>query len=120
MMYSETNPEDLNTKLEDHCLVGDTQVLTDRGYQSLESLVGTEGMVMSHDGHYHRYYDVRKTREQADVLCIELEDGTKIYSTDDHRFMLPNGEWIHAKDLVAGMEVKTHGSTSNQQYSTKV
>ena len=113
MMYSKTRPEDVDTDLEDHCLVGDTQVLTRDGYKSLESLVGTEGMVMSHDGRYHRYFDVRKTRQQADVYCIELEDGTKIYSTDDHRFMLPNGEWIYAKDLSAGMEVKTYGSTSN-------
>ena len=113
MMFSETKPEDLNTELEDHCLVGDTRVLTDKGCKTIESLVGTEGKVMSHDGKYHRYHDVRMTRKQADVYCIELEDGTKIYSTDDHRFMLPNGEWIHAKDLVAGMEVKTYGSTSN-------
>lgn len=113
MMYSDTKPEDIDTKLEDHCLVGDTQVLTDKGYKTIESLVGTEGNVMSHDGKYHHYHDVRMTRKQADVYCIELEDGTKIYSTDDHRFMLPNGEWIHTKELVAGMEVKTYGSTSN-------
>jgi hypothetical protein len=120
MMYSETHPEDLDTKLEDHCLVGDTQVLTSEGYKSIESLVGTEGFVMSHDGEYHKYFDVRLTRKQADVLAIELEDGTKIYCTDDHRLMLPDGEWIHAKDLVAGMEVKTHGSTDNKHHCAKI
>jgi hypothetical protein len=114
LQYDDHKVEDLNTEGEDHCLVGDTQVLTSKGYKTIESLVGTEGMVMSHDGKYHRYHDVRLTRKQADILAIELEDGTKIYSTDDHRFMLPNGGWIHAKDLVAGMEVKTYGSTSNQ------
>ena len=97
----------MDTDGEDHCLVGDTQVLTDEGYKSLESLVGTEGKVMSHDGKYHKYYDVRLTRKQTDIYAIELEDGTKIYCTDDHRFMLPNGEWIHTKNLSAGMEVKT-------------
>lgn len=113
LQYSETIPEDLDTNGEDHCLAGDTQVLTDKGYISIQDLVGTEGMVMSHDGQYHPYYDVRLTRKQADIIAIELEDGTKIHCTDDHRFMLPNGEWIHAKELVAGMEVKTYGSTSN-------
>ena len=114
LMYDEHKPEDLDTDGEDHCLAGDTQVLTDRGYKTLKSLVGTEGMVMSHDGKYHRYYDVRLTRKKADIYAVELEDGTKIYCTDDHRFMLPNGEWIRTKNLSAGMEVKIYGSVDNQ------
>lgn len=120
LVHSETFVEDLDTDGEDHCLTGDTQVLTDLGYKSLKSLVGTEGRVMSHDGNYHRYYDVRLTRRQADVYAVELEDGTKIYCTDDHRFMRPCGEWIRAKDLSAGMEVKTYGSGSNQQNGAEV
>lgn len=120
LMYDEHKPEDLDTDGEDHCLRGDTLVLTDDGYKQISDLVGTEGYVLSHDGEYHRYSDVRLTRKQADIICIELEDGTKIYSTDDHRFMLPNGEWIHAKDLSAGMEVKTHGSDCCKQYSAEV
>lgn len=120
LQYDDHKVEDLDTDGEDHCLVGETMILTDEGYKPIQSLVGTEGMVLSHDGRYHRFYDVRKTRENADILAIELEDGTKIYSTDDHRFMLPNGEWIHAKDLMAGMEVKTYGSTSNKQNSSEV
>jgi hypothetical protein len=120
LQYDDHKVEDLDTDGEDHCLVGETMILTDGGYKPIQSLVGTEGMVLSHDGRYHRFYDVRKTRENADILAIELEDGTKIYSTDDHRFMLPNGEWIHAKDLMAGMEVKTYGSASNKQNSSKV
>jgi len=114
MMYSSTHPEDLDTTLEDHCLSGDTQVLTDNGYRSIESLIGTEGRVMSHDGQYHTYHNVRLTRENAEIISIEMDDGTKINCTDDHRFMLPNGEWIRAKELVAGMEVKTYGSSSDQ------
>lgn len=115
LIYDEHKVEDVDTTQEDHCLVGDTQVLTDEGYRPLKSLVGTEGRVMSHDGTYHKYFDVRLTRKNADILVLELEDGTQIYCTDDHRFMLLDGEWIRAGDLMAGMEVKTHGSTSNQQ-----
>lgn len=120
LMYDEHKPEDLDTDGEDHCLRGDTQVLTSDGYMTIESLVGTEGLVYSSDGELHKYHDVRLTRKQADIYAIEMEDGTKIYCTDDHRFMLPNGEWIHAKDLAAGTEVKTYGSDSNQQHSSEV
>ena len=111
LLYDEHAVEDLDTDGEDHCLVGGTLVLTDDGYKPLSSLVGTEGSVVSSDGRLHRYYDVRMTRENAEILQIELEDGITIQCTDDHRFMLPNGEWIRARDLSAGMEVKTYGSS---------
>ncbi len=74
----------------------------------------------SSDGQLHRYHDVRLTRRNADIYAIEMDDGTKIYCTDDHRFMLPDGSWIRAVDLSAGTEVKTYGSTSNKQHSTEV
>ena len=120
LVYDNNRPEDLDTKGEDHCLVGETLVLTDRGYCPIQELVGTEGYVLSHDGEYHRFFDVRLTRRQADIVAVELEDGTKIYCTDDHRLMLPSGEWIHAADLSAGMEVMTYGSESNQQHRTEI
>ena len=120
LTYDENKVEDVDTKLEDHCLTGDTLVLTEGGYKPICELVGTDGLVYSSDGQLHRYFDARMTREDADIIEIELEDGTTIHCTDDHRFMLPNGEWIHAKDLMAGMEVKTHGSTGYQQHRSEV
>ena len=120
LMYDEHKPEDLDTSLEDHCLVGGTLVLTEHGYKTMESLVGTTGRVMSSDGRLHRYGDVRRTRKDAEILEIELEDGTKIQCTDDHRFMLPNGDWIHAGDLSAGMEVKTYGNSEDQRDGAEV
>jgi phage terminase, large subunit, PBSX family len=120
LVYDAHKPEDLDTAMEDHCLAGDTLVLTEHGYRPLESLVGTTGRVMSSDGRLHRYGDVRRTRKNAEILEIELEDGTKIQCTDDHRFMLPSGEWIRAEDLSAGMEVKTYGSSENQHDGAKV
>ena len=120
LMYAKTKPEDVDTELEDHCLTGDTLVLTEDGYRPIERLVGTTGHVMSSDGKLHRYGDVRKTRTNAEILEIELEDGTKIRCTDDHRFMLPDGAWVRAADLSAGMEVKSYGSSENQQDSPAV
>ena len=106
--------------MEDHCLTGDTLVLTADGYKPIRELVGTEGWTYSSDGALHRYYDVRRTRENAQIIEVELEDGTTIRCTDDHRFMLPSGEWIYAHDLAAGMEVKTIGCTDNQQHSPEI
>ena len=120
LVYDQHKAEDLDTTMEDHCLVGGTMVLTEHGYRTLESLVGTNGRVISSDGRLHRYADVRRTRKDAEILEIELEDGTKIQCTDDHRFMLPNGGWIRAGDLSAGMEVKTHGSSEDQRDGTEV
>ena len=120
MMYSKTHVEDLDTTMEDHCLTGETLVLTADGYKPISELVGTEGWTYSSDGALHRYYDVRRTRENAQIIEIELEDGTTIRCTDDHRFMLPSGEWIYAHDLAAGMEVKTIGCTGDQQHSPEI
>lgn len=120
LIYDEHKVEDLDTDGEDHCLTGDTLVFTDNGYKPIESLVGTDGYVLSSDGKYHKYSDVRLTRKNAKIIKIVLEDGTEIKCTDDHRLMLPDGEWITAKELTAGMEVKTIGSTDNQRYNTKV
>jgi len=120
LQYDDHRPEDLDTAGEDHCLAGDTLVLTDGGYRRIDELVGTEGRVMSHDGAYHRYRDVRMTRKQTDVLRIEMDDGTVINCTDDHRFMLPDGGWITAGGLSAGMEVKALGSDKDQQHCAEI
>lgn len=106
LVHSQTMVEDLDSEGEDHCLVGSTQVLTDKGYRSIESLAGTEGRVVSHDGNYHRYYDARLTRKQSDILSIVLDDGTKICCTYDHRFMDDSGAWIRAKYLHKGIMLK--------------
>ena len=120
LMYDEHKVEDLDTDGEDHCLAGDTDVLTTDGWKKISSMVGTNGSVISHDGLPHKYYDVRLTRKNADIYAVELEDGTKIYCTDDHRFMLPDGSFERVKNLSAGAEVKSYGSASSKQHSPEV
>ena len=115
MVYDEHKPEDLDTDLEDHCLRGDTLVLTEDGYKPIQDMVGTEGFVYSSDRRLHRYHDVRMTKQNADVYAVELEDGTTIYATDDHRFMTPAGEWVHVRDLAAGDEVKDYDSSEGSE-----
>ena len=120
LVYDERAVEDLDTSMEDHCLSGDTQVMTESGWQSIESLVGTEGRVYSSDHKLHQYHDVRCTKRNADVYAVELEDGTIIYATDDHRFMTPAGEWVYVRDLLAGDEVKDYASTEDQRHDPEV
>lgn len=101
MMFDEHNCEDLDTDLEDHCcLIGNTQVLTDDGYKLFESLVGTEGYVMSSDGKYHKYHDCIMTNDDAEVFEVTLEDGTKFTGTEDHPIMLSDGTWCKIGDLL--------------------
>ena len=109
LVYDERAVEDLDTSMEDHCLSGDTQVLTESGWQSIESLVGTGGRVYSSDHKLHQYHDVRCTKRNADVYAVELEDGTIIYATDDHRFMTPAGDWVYVRDLSAAVKSSRHG-----------
>lgn len=107
-MFDDVKVEDLDSDIEDHlCLSGDTQVLTKDGYKTIESLVGTEGEVMSSDGEYHHYHDCMMTRAQVDVYEVELEDGTKICGTADHLILTDEG-WTTIGALLGGCrEVKT-------------
>jgi uncharacterized protein (UPF0297 family) len=120
LLYDKHKVEDLDTSMEDHCLAGETMVLTDTGYKPIAELVGTEGYVYSSDHELHRYHDARMTRKNADVYAVELEDGTIIYATDDHRFMTPAGEWVHVRDLSAGDDVKDYASTEDQRDDSEV
>lgn len=106
MMYDEHKKEDLDTTLEDHaCLSGDTLILTDRGYKTIEELVGTEGMVMSDDGQYHPYHNCTATREDALIYEFEMEDGTAVKATEDHLFLTHEG-WKTVKEIIQrGLEI---------------
>ncbi len=44
----------------------------------------------------------RKTRENAEIIRVVLDNGEEIKCTLNHKFMLRNGEYKEAKDLTAG------------------
>lgn len=48
---------------------------------------------------YANARDLRKTREQSDLVEIEFEDGLKVKFTPDHKFLLTDGSWKEAQDL---------------------
>ena len=86
-----------------HCITGDTLILTENGHKRIDELVNTNGKVLSYNEasglfEYKEYYDCKLTRENAELLKIELEDGTTIKLTPDHLVYTKRG-WIEAQDL---------------------
>ena len=110
--YDEKKVEDIDTDAEDHCVTGDTLVLTDKGWLQIKDFTDTIRYVVSHDGDLHRCYDVRKTQENVSVFTIKTEDGRKVTATANHRFMLADGTWKRLDELKPGddlMEVTYEG-----------
>ena len=98
--------EDVDTDGEDHCLIGNTLVWTDQGKRPIRALVGTAGRVLSSDGCYHTYHGARRTRRQAEVFTVELEDGSTVTATANHRFLLADGTWKRLDQLRPGDDLK--------------
>jgi hypothetical protein len=99
LVVDKNNPEDIDTKGEDHCLHGDTLVCTDRGDIPIRNLVGTTGKVLSVNG-YTKYHSCRLTQRNASVVKVTFKDGRSIVCTDDHRFLVAGGFWVEAKHLL--------------------
>lgn len=109
--YSLVKTEDVDTDAEDHCVTGDTLVLTERGWQRMDALDALT--VVGHDGQYHRFADHRLTQKQVPVLRLTTEDGRTVTATPNHRFLLASGEWKRLDELRPGdelMEVQDAGN----------
>lgn len=72
--------------------------LTESGVESLEVLsVGAGGAVVPARAHSFRVGQHAKT-----TYRVHLSDGTSLTTTGDHQFLLADGSWVRAKDLVDG------------------
>lgn len=100
LVYDDKKNEDVDSTLEDHCLRGDTRIVTSDGIKSIKSLLGTTGKVLSVGGEWVEYSNVRKTRKNAEVIKIEFSDGSELVCTPDHKIMSLSGEMIEAKDVL--------------------
>ena len=103
--YSLKKPEDVDSDAEDHCLTGDTLVLTDKGWTQIQDMP-VSGFVFGHDGEKHRYADCRMTQKQVDVFRITLEDGRTVMATLNHRFMVSDDTWKKLGELKVGDKLK--------------
>lgn len=97
---SKRDPDDVDSDAEDHCLAGDTLVMTSEGEKKIADMVGTEGYVLTVDGAYAPYSDCKKTRRAATVINVHFDDGRIVTCTPDHRFLSDRGEWVEAANLL--------------------
>lgn len=98
LMHDETKPEDLDSRMEDHCFAADTLVDTPDGLCRIVDMVGTDPVVMTSAGPTQGIA-CRLTRRNADVVRVTFEDGTQVVCTPDHQFESAKG-WVQAVDLL--------------------
>jgi terminase large subunit-like protein len=103
LQHDPDKPEDLDTEAEDHCFVSGTYVDTDRGSVCIDDLDPKQHRIWS-AGEWRSDYTMRRTRRDAETVCVKFEDGRLVYCTPDHMFLDCSGEWRYAKDLL-GVEV---------------
>lgn len=95
-----------------HCLTGDTLVCTTKGQIPIEKLVDTTGFLYCYDTITQRkvlaeYCNVRKTRENAEIYRVELENGQFVECTGDHLILTSNRGYVQAAELTENDDVVT-------------
>ena len=95
--------EDTVIKENDHCLTGDTLVMTENGEKPIAELVGTIGKVWSYNTETHKpelkvYKDCRMTQKQAEIYEIVTVDGNVIKCTAEHPILTERG-YVKAENL---------------------
>ena len=85
------------------CLVGNTKIKTYDGLYELQDINNTTLYVLQYDYHQKEYCyahaEVRLTKYVMETVRIELEDGSIIEGTPDHRIMLSDGTYKRLDEL---------------------
>ena len=90
------------------CFTGDTEISLVNGTEvPIQELVGRDPFwVYSYDHESGKIVPgkatARKTRENAELVEVELDNGEKVKCTPDHRWMLRDGSYRQAQDLQPG------------------
>lgn len=87
LIYSETNPEDVSTDGEDHCLAGETPILTNKGWIQIKELPFS-----------------KVTGYDTMTMKIITESGRELICTPNHKIMTPTG-WVKAEELAVGSKI---------------
>jgi hypothetical protein len=98
LVYDDTKIDEVDTTLEDHCLLATTKIITYNGIKQIKDLVGTTGKVLSINGKWIDYSHCRKTRENAVLVEVIFSDGSNLICTPDHKILTSQG-MIQAVDL---------------------
>lgn len=92
------------------CLVGDTKIVTADGIKTLEECAGTYQDVLQYmeDGTVqYTNAEVVRTKYVTETIRIELEDGSIIEGTPEHKVMLADGSYKELGELTSSDELFT-------------
>lgn len=101
------------------CVTGDTLVAVADGRNAVsikqlaeENYTGPVYSIQTQTGQVVTSYCSRvwKTRENAELVKVTLDDGSEFRCTPDHLIMLRNGNYIPAKDLEEGVSLMPFNS----------
>lgn len=73
-----------------HCVSGDTKILTDEGYVKIEDKVGKKVNIWN--GDEFSSVDIKQTTEKAQLYRVVLSDGRYLDCTDEHKWIIQNGD----------------------------
>lgn len=116
----------------DFCVAGDTLVDIPRDYIKypagvpIKELVGKKGIYVwtmnedTGDFELKKAKWIKKTREKADVIKINWDDGTSLKLTPDHLVMTYKRGWVQAKDLEIGEKATWGDNGRKTQWNHKV
>lgn len=101
LQYDEHDNEDAADGNDHACLVGETIIKTVDGDVPIKDLVGKTGEAWCYGGEKikRRFFDVRKTRTNAEIFEVEMVDGTIFRGTGDHKVLLTSGKWKEIQQL---------------------
>lgn len=95
----------------DYCFTGDTKVLLSNGSSvAFRDMVGGDFEIMTFDnGVFRPAKAVNPRIEQYvdELIEIEMEDGSVVECTPNHKVLLTNGQWVEAQFLVPTDEIKS-------------
>lgn len=91
------------------CLKGDTKLLTTEGIKSIEECVSSTQEVIQYSdtGLISTQAEVVLTKFTDELIRVELEDGTVLEGTPDHKVLLSNGTYKPLGDLTSSDDLLT-------------
>ncbi len=99
------------------CLKGDTQILTLDGVKHIEDCSGTEQTVLQYIDNSlvptNAYIDC--TGHVTELIRVELEDGSVIEGTPDHKIMLSDGTYKCLGDITSSNAVLTFSTDTESE-----
>jgi len=89
------------------CVVEDTMIRTPDGLKAIQDFKEGDIVITKYGTNTVSHVWNPETLDEGNPECyeIEFEDGYKVTCSAAHKFII-DGEWIEAKDLVAGMDAE--------------